>query len=501
LFLGVAVFLCAAAGTFGFRAANTVRAAAINSDRNFSTFNFQLSTPTAAAINSDRHFSILNSQFSLSAAAAAADAQFSISVAHGGRRWRWTERDFDFSGREFFVARDAARRGAGYADKRDKLLRLLKGGATAGQAARYVFPALDARLDGVARAVDVKPADAELFFDPAASHGDRWAAAGGRLRKSKFVIAPERAGRRIDRAKFCAALVRAFIESPDCRLTLQFEPVAAEITARALQEYANFKSAFTTRFAGSGPDRKNNIALSAAGFNGRRLDPGEEFSFNRSTGPRTEARGYREANIILNGRFEKGAGGGVCQTSTTLYNAALLAGMEIKEAHRHSLPVSYVAPSFDAAVSGGTMDLRFANPGPGPAFIRSVFTGDALRVEFYGAKNPCRIERRSEKLAELTDYTDEHIVDGEGKYRDVAPYRGERVRVAYPKAGLVSKGYLRYYEGKRLVREVCIRSDRYAPQNGLTVEGTLTRPPPPPPPPAPPEGTGFGGWFAGWPFF
>ncbi|GHV01108.1 hypothetical protein FACS1894211_10130 [Clostridia bacterium] len=371
-----------------------------------------------------------------------------------------------------------------YAEKRDNIRRARAAGFNAEQTAQYVFPALDAKLDVLGRAVDIPPTDAKLFFYP--FNNAQCTTHNAQLKvNSKFVIEREKEGYRIDRKRFYADLLRAFLKSPAPSVGLKFEPVPAPVSAKALREFACFKSAFVTSFSGSGAERRENIRRSAASFNGRRLEPGEEFSFNKSTGPRTEERGYQEAKIILNGRFEKGSGGGVCQTSTTLYNAALLAGMQIVEAHRHSLPVSYVAPSFDAAVSGGAMDLRFANPGPGPVFIRSDFLEDTLRVELYGVKNPYRIERRSEKLQELTDYEDEFLVDTEGKYRDVAPYRGERVRVTYPKAGLVSKGYLRYYAGRKLVREVCVRNDRYAPQNGLTVEGTLERPAPPPEP-APP---------------
>lgn len=96
----------------------------------------------------------------------------------------------------------------------------------------------------------------------------------------------------------------------------------------------------------------HNIALAAEKINGCILADGEEFSFNGRVGARTESNGFLSAPIILEGDFVEGVGGGVCQASTTVYNAALLAGMEITEQHPHSLRVGYVEPSFDAMVSG-----------------------------------------------------------------------------------------------------------------------------------------------------
>ncbi|HKL94383.1 MAG TPA: VanW family protein, partial [Clostridia bacterium] len=105
------------------------------------------------------------------------------------------------------------------------------------------------------------------------------------------------------------------------------------------------RATFSTTYSNSSPNRKHNIKLAASKLN-ITLYPDEIFSFNRIVGERSEARGFLTAHIILDGKFVDGVGGGVCQVSTTLYNCALLSDLEILCAHRHSLPVSYVAPSF-----------------------------------------------------------------------------------------------------------------------------------------------------------
>ncbi|MCM3713619.1 VanW family protein [Alkalihalobacillus oceani] len=127
---------------------------------------------------------------------------------------------------------------------------------------------------------------------------------------------------------------------------------------------------YATKFTSSISGRVDNIELSAKSIYGVVLGPGDIFSFNRIVGERTKARGYKEANVIVDGDFVNGLGGGICQTSTTLYNVALDAGMEIIERNPHSLPVSYVPEGRDAMVNWGTSDLRFRNSFDYPVLIQ-----------------------------------------------------------------------------------------------------------------------------------
>lgn len=127
---------------------------------------------------------------------------------------------------------------------------------------------------------------------------------------------------------------------------------------------------YTTKFDSSISGRVDNIDLSAKSIYGVVLGPGDIFSFNRIVGERTKARGYKEANVIVDGDFVNGLGGGICQTSSTLYNVALDAGMEIIERNPHSLPVSYVPEGRDAMVNWGTSDLRFRNNFDYPVLIQ-----------------------------------------------------------------------------------------------------------------------------------
>ena len=157
---------------------------------------------------------------------------------------------------------------------------------------------------------------------------------------------------------------------------------------------------FATYYGDSSEGRKHNIALAASAIDGVVLAPEEEFSFNDTVGARTEARGYRAAYVIQDGVFVEGVGGGVCQVSGTLYNCALLADLTVTCARPHSLPVSYLAPSFDAMVSSET-DLRFVNTLSAPVTLKMTADGSYLRAEMYGVKGEFSVRRRSETVGEI----------------------------------------------------------------------------------------------------
>ncbi|MGN0823740.1 MAG: VanW family protein [Candidatus Coproplasma sp.] len=141
---------------------------------------------------------------------------------------------------------------------------------------------------------------------------------------------------------------------------------------------------FTTYFDGANVGRAANIRLAASKINGTVLRSGEIFSFNGTVGARTPENGFKQAKIIQDGRYVVGYGGGVCQVSTTLYNAAALSGLTICEYHPHTLKVSYVAPSRDAMVSGSYYDLRFKNTRLTPIYIRANCTFNSVTCTVYG---------------------------------------------------------------------------------------------------------------------
>jgi vancomycin resistance protein YoaR len=160
-----------------------------------------------------------------------------------------------------------------------------------------------------------------------------------------------------------------------------------ELTAEKIETWGldNELGAFSTRYATSSSARKHNISNASARISGTLLQPGETFSFNSSVGRRTVAEGFREAPVFKDGKLDKGIGGGICQASSTLYNAALLSGMEIVERSNHSMLVSYVAPGRDATVDYGSIDLKFKNIYDKPVYVLMVADGSNLRAAIFGA--------------------------------------------------------------------------------------------------------------------
>lgn len=145
---------------------------------------------------------------------------------------------------------------------------------------------------------------------------------------------------------------------------------------------------YATTLKGRTRGQRHNAGLALARLVGARIAPGETFSFNRRVGSFSRDQGFRKAPVSYNGQLIDDWGGGVCQTSTTLYNAALLAGMAIVERNHHRFAPSYVPPGRDAAVAFSGVDLRFRNPYAYPVRVVGAIEGDRLRIALVGPQAP-----------------------------------------------------------------------------------------------------------------
>ena len=143
-------------------------------------------------------------------------------------------------------------------------------------------------------------------------------------------------------------------------------------------------SAYSTKFDASQAGRTYNIKVAAAALNGQLIAPGEEFSFNRVVGPRSSEAGYKNANVIINNELVPGLGGGVCQVSSTLYNAVLLANLKVTDRSNHSLPIGYVPIGRDATVSYGAIDFRFVNNSQSYIYLKTIVYGNNLTIKLFG---------------------------------------------------------------------------------------------------------------------
>lgn len=234
------------------------------------------------------------------------------------------------------------------------------------------------------------------------------------------------------------------------------------------------RAQFYTSYPTSTDERKANIALAVKSIDKTLVDVNGEFSFNKTVGDRTERRGYKRAKIIVGGEFVDGVGGGVCQVSTTLYNAVLLAGLKVTEYHAHSLPVSYIAPSFDAMVNSGSADLRFVNNTDNPVLLRAYADGSMLRIEVYGQPMLEKYSRQSLITEKIPAPQAEIAFDDAGEFPEL--YEGDSKVVKYGKEGYKSEGYLIITKNGKLTGMKKIRSDSYSAVRGKIVFGKAVKP-------------------------
>ena len=141
---------------------------------------------------------------------------------------------------------------------------------------------------------------------------------------------------------------------------------------------------YVTTLRGRTPNQAHNAALATRSINGRWVLPGQTFSFNGTVGPWSSDSGYKRAPVSFDGELVPSWGGGVCQASTTLYDAAMLAGLTPVERHRHRWFAKYVPPGQDAAVAYSNIDLKLRNPHPWPVRLEGEVRGDLLELRIVG---------------------------------------------------------------------------------------------------------------------
>lgn len=169
-------------------------------------------------------------------------------------------------------------------------------------------------------------------------------------------------------------------------ITLAADVVEPRGTKEELSKVKDLLGGFSTNFSTSSSNRCTNIAVAAGKINGTLLYPGEEFSVYETIGPMDAANGYELAGAYENGQTVESYGGGVCQVSTTLYNAVILSELEITQRSNHSMIVTYVKPSMDAAIAGDYKDLRFKNNQDSPIYIEGYTAGKDLYFNIFGAE-------------------------------------------------------------------------------------------------------------------
>lgn len=173
-------------------------------------------------------------------------------------------------------------------------------------------------------------------------------------------------------------------DGTDTELELVAEVVEPKGTKEELSKVKDLLGSYNTNYSTSSAGRCKNIDVAAGKIDGTVLYPGDEFSVAATIGPLTAAGGYELAGAYENGQTVQSYGGGVCQVSTTLYNAVILAELEVTQRSNHSMIVTYVKPSMDAAIAGDYKDLKFVNNLDAPIYLEGYTSGKNLYFNIYG---------------------------------------------------------------------------------------------------------------------
>lgn len=210
-------------------------------------------------------------------------------------------------------------------------------------------------------------------------------------RDGTMQVTAEIVGYRLDKAATLEAIRHTILTmAPDRRVKLPVVDIKPELTASDIAKWPEMSviGRFETKFDPGNAQRTYNIQRAAHSMDGYVLLPGQEFSFNKVVGPRVPLRGYREADVIVNGRLVPDFGGGVCQVSSTLYNAVLLADLQVTMRYNHSLILNYIKPGTDATVVYDYRDFRFRNNTDGPIVVAAWVYDGTVDIALFGKPQP-----------------------------------------------------------------------------------------------------------------
>lgn len=255
--------------------------------------------------------------------------------------------------------------------------------------------------DGMEDAVRTEVKAAAAQWDVPAKNGS---ISGFDKATGKFTYAGEQNGIVIDQDKLTADIMDQ-LKAKNFQAVIEAKgnEVAPKITEAQAKDMYKVIGTYTTTTTAN-KDRNKNIELASGALNGMILQPGEEFSFNKTTGERSLTKGYRPAGAYVNGVLVEEPGGGVCQVSSTLYNAVVFAGLTTTERHAHSYEPTYVTPGEDAMVSYGGPDMKFINNSSSAIAIKTSFADRSLKISIIGIpilEDGVTLSMTSQKTTEL----------------------------------------------------------------------------------------------------
>lgn len=327
-----------------------------------------------------------------------------------------------------------------YIDRIKTIRNIKEEGETIDLESSYEKKLIDKYVNKIKEDINLDSKDATFNFN------------GGKFQVSDHVI-----GRKVDEETLRKSIEDNIYKLEDIEIPVEIlEP---KVKKELLNRINGVIGEFSTSLGKSSDSRKDNIRISSNAISGKLLLPKETASFNELTGPRNKENGYKEANIILKGEFIPGLGGGVCQTSTTLYNALLLADMTIVERAHHSVPVKYVDLGQDATVSYGHIDLKFRNDFDFPIYLTMEVSKDRVYAYVYGDKSS------KDYQVKITSEVVETVKPKTETVKDKSLKAGTKEVVQQGRPGYKVNTYKQIISGGKVVKKERITSDYYKPSN------------------------------------
>lgn len=303
--------------------------------------------------------------------------------------------------------------------------------------------------------IDIKKIHDEIYKEPQDAY----------VEKNPTVVHPE-----VDGVDFKISIEEAekLLQEDKKEYTIPLKITKPKKTINNLGEEAfpDLLATFSTRFDGSNYNRNTNIKLAAKKVNGTVILPGEKFSFNTIVGSRTIEAGFKEGTAYIGGKVVPDVGGGVCQVSSTIYNAALLANLEIVERSNHMFTTGYVAASRDATVYYGSLDFIFKNSRKYPIKMVASANGGVCKVSIYGIKE----EKEYEVIiqSKITSYINPTTIYKE----DPTLEEGKEVVEQTAITGCRSEGYKILKLNGKIVSQTLLSKDTYKSRNKIVRRGT-----------------------------
>lgn len=326
--------------------------------------------------------------------------------------------------------------------------------------AEDMMQGLNQKIDEITKQIECQPQEPQVVFNP--------------QKETPFEVSSEKMGVSVDKEKLYTLINESLKTGDQVDIEIPVVLTSTETTKDEVLKNLQVRGSFSTNYSSSVDGRKHNVQLALSAFNGLVVEPEQEISFNEIVEKNINDDDFQTAKIILNGQFVDGKGGGICQASTTLYNALLMADLEILEVNPHSLPVGYVYLGFDAMVNRGSSDLRFKNNTAYPIYFKTWGDETDAYVEVYGQpwEDGLSVRRRAEFVGTIPHNGDKIIPDTEGLYKDKITFKGEYYRVKYPCEGYEAKAYIDYLKDGEVLEEKFIRHEKYGPTQGIIYEGT-----------------------------